>query len=95
MTADNVPETSNIRNTWIVARSMGGDLAPVTSAEAAAEFDQWLVTRDAEVEANVLEEIAADTQHGWAIGTWLVDVAAVKRGQMTEAEIKQKWGDNK
>lgn len=53
MTKDNVPETNNIRNTWILARSMGGEVAPVTPAEAAVEFDQWffaLMDRTAELE---------------------------------------------
>ena len=50
-----------------------------------------LASHDAEVIAQFCEWLAADKTGGWAIGTYLLDIAKMKRGQMTQEEIDRKW----
>lgn len=81
--------TDDVRSDYIMGRTQW---SLVSDGEAGMEFDDFMAAHEREVRAQAYETLAADKHHGWAIATSLIDMAAVERGQMTQAEMDKKWG---
>jgi hypothetical protein len=83
------PDYIDLGDEYVYART---DWANTTIEEAKDEFARGMAEHDREVRAQTYEALAADPHHGWAIAGSLRDMVAVERGQMTQAEMDEKWG---